>query len=88
MDTTKQRESLARLLESVAAEIREGSAATVRENADMLFRMVRGGGDFDRLTAAIESAEYYECSLCGTDFHTERERHGRECREWQTERGE
>ena len=76
--TTATRESIAATFEHLAAVVRRGNSEDVRYVADMAETAARRA---DILTRAIEREEYFECDTCGSDFHTETQRGGRECRE-------
>ena len=74
-----QRERAALALESYAASMRNADSDDMRRIANDVAELAHTIG---RLYADMAArAEYYDCPLCGTDFHTARERNGRECRE-------
>lgn len=82
MDTTERRERIARTLTICAEQLLNGDSGAIADVAHRLFELSRAGKDIDRLARLVAESEYYECEQCGTDLHTERERYGRECREY------
>ena len=77
-----QRERAALALEAYAASIRNADSDDMRRIAIDVAELAHTIG---RLYADMAArAEYYDCPLCGSDFHTERERNGRTCREMAT----
>jgi hypothetical protein len=71
---------IAETLEQFAEELRDNQdSETTRRISGELADYARG---YMRMAAErMARAEYYECPICESDFHTERERNGRECRE-------
>ena len=78
--TQVTRENIAYTLEYLARLVRDDNSDGLRHVAAMAEIAARR---IDTLTAAVAREEYYECPLCGSDFHTQLERGGQECREWQ-----
>lgn len=78
----RQRERAALMLESYAAAIRNADSNEMRAIGNNVAELATTIARYYADTAA--RAEYYECPICGSDFHTERERFGRECRELAT----
>ena len=74
-----QRERAALALESYAASMRNADSDDMRRIANDIAELANTiGRQYADMAAR---AEYYDCPLCGSDFHTARERNGRVCRE-------
>jgi hypothetical protein len=74
-----QRERAALALEMYAASMRVADSDDMRRIANDIAELANTiGRQYADMAAR---AEYYECPICGSDFHTARERNGRECRE-------
>jgi hypothetical protein len=75
-----QRERAALMLESYAASMRNADSDDMRTISNDVAELAATIG---RLYAdTMARAEYYECSICTSDFHTAAQRNGRECREY------
>jgi len=82
MDTREHAARVAELLEQCAADIRNAGSDEIRIIGARLYELATRGGSFDILAANLQRNEYYECQICDTDFHTESERMGKECRSY------
>ena len=74
-----QRERAALALEMYAASIRNADSDDMRRIANDIAELANTIGRQYADMAAL--AEYYDCPICGSDFHTAAQRNGQECRE-------
>ena len=78
-----QRERAALALEMYAASMRVADSDDMRRIANDIAELANTiGRQYADMAAR---AEYYECPICGSDFHTAAQRNGRECREYQND---
>jgi hypothetical protein len=88
METTYTQRELVHIadkLETYAQDLRDTpDSATLRQIVDY-FLVGHHNGYFARLEDRLRGEEYFDCDLCESDFHTETEQGGAECRKLKRE---
>jgi hypothetical protein len=80
VNTERRRETLALTLEALAAQTRNANNAAAFEAVLNEIESLTRNGYHARTVDYMREADYFECDYCGSDWHTEAERGGLDCR--------
>lgn len=80
MNTEQRRETLALTLEALAAQTRNADTAAALDEVLNEIHLITRNAYHNRTVTLMREADYFECDNCGSDWHTEAERGGLDCR--------